>query len=309
MSIRVLTAGTGRVYFALQAVAGAVWWGAVWLSPEVRAATLGSLDPVLLAFLDIPLFVGASVLAACGLRWAVRIVSVWTILVAAGMVAYATWTGAAGWGALLMCAAAAGGITAGSLLVLGRLPSEWLIRGPFVFRAASRARSHVAQTVAQLVVFWGLFLLVLPAVIVAVEHRWGLHLLVHPAVRIAGGILLVAASALGIRSALTMARRGAGTPLPSAMPTRLVVAGPYRFVRNPMAVAGIAQGVAVGMLLGSWLVVLYALCGSLVWNTLIRPHEEADLADRFGAEYEDYRARVRCWIPRRPFAQVTPGRR
>lgn len=31
---------------------------------------------------------------------------------------------------------------------------------------------------------------------------------------------------------------------------RLVIARPYRFVRNPMAVAGIVQGLAVGWYLG-----------------------------------------------------------
>jgi len=305
-----LTARTGRLYFAVQTAAGAAWWLGVWLIPAVRSATLGALDPLALAVLDIPLFVIASALVACELRWAVWIVVPWTSLVAVCMAGYATLTGTAGWGALLMVAAAAGSVMAGMLVLCGRLPSERMIVGPFAFCAAPETGSHVTRTVRQLSVFWGVFLVVLPALIVAVEHRWGLVAPVMPAIRIAGGVLLVAASALGIWSALTMATRGAGTPLPSAMPRRLVVAGPYRWVRNPMAVAGIAQGVAVGMLVGSWLVVLYALSGSLVWNTLIRPHEEADLESRFGQEYDDYRARVRCWMPGRPFAvPVSPGRR
>jgi protein-S-isoprenylcysteine O-methyltransferase Ste14 len=49
------------------------------------------------------------------------------------------------------------------------------------------------------------------------------------------------------------------------MPNRLVVAGPYRWVRNPMALASIAQGVAVGLILSSWLVVVYAVAGALLW--------------------------------------------
>ena len=87
------------------------------------------------------------------------------------------------------------------------------------------------------------------------------------------------------------------------MPRRLVISGPYRVVRNPMAIAGITQGVAVGLMLGSWLVVVYTLCGSLVWNWVIRPFEEDDLAYRFGAEFEAYRSRVGCWIPRAPHHQ------
>ena len=33
------------------------------------------------------------------------------------------------------------------------------------------------------------------------------------------------------------------------------------------------------------------------WITFIRPEEEADLAARFGQDYEAYRAAIRCWIP------------
>ena len=44
----------GRRYFGVQAIAGAAWWVAVFASPVVREATLGSLDPVIVAVLDIP---------------------------------------------------------------------------------------------------------------------------------------------------------------------------------------------------------------------------------------------------------------
>jgi len=76
--------------------------------------------------------------------------------------------------------------------------------------------------------------------------------------------------------------------------------GPYRWVRNPMAVAGIVQGIGVGMVLSSWLVVAYAVVGSVVWNAAVRPLEEADLAARFGDDFARYRAAVRCWLPTIP---------
>ncbi|MFL0410172.1 methyltransferase family protein [Microbacterium paludicola] len=292
----------GRAYFASQAVAGAAWWVAVFTVDGVRVATLGGLDPVPLALLDVPLFVVASALAALRVRATAWIVAAWTALVAAGMALYATATAEAGWGAVLMIAATAGTLAAALLSTRGRLPGEWMLIGPFTFRTArpEGRRALLGLTGLQVLVFWVLFLAVIPAAIVWFEHRWRVAIPVPPGVPVAGAVLLVAASALGLWSAHTMSTQGHGTPLPAALPRRLVVAGPYRWVRNPMAVAGIAQGVAVGLIAGSWLVVVYAICGSAVWNHLIRPHEEADLSARFGAEYDRYRASVACWVPRLP---------
>jgi protein-S-isoprenylcysteine O-methyltransferase Ste14 len=150
----------------------------------------------------------------------------------------------------------------------------------------------------QLLIFWGLFLVVFPVIIAALEGRWGLHVATPAFVSAVGIILLVPASALGLWSAFAMSTHGDGTPLPSAATTRLVTSGPYRLVRNPMAVAGIMQGAAVGLILQSWLVVAYAIAGSVVWNWFVRPVEEADLVAKFGDEYVLYQSRVRCWIPR-----------
>ncbi|WP_017792635.1 methyltransferase family protein [Leucobacter salsicius] len=289
-----------RGYFAVQAAAAGAWWLLVFAVEAVRTATLGSLDPVLVGALDVPLFAIASLLVAVGARWAVWVVWPWTLLVTVALAGYATVTGLAGWGVVAMVAASAGTSAAALLLVWGRIPTELMLSGPLRIRearAASAAR-HATATGAQIVIFWGLFLVAIPLVISVLEQRWGLAISVPAWIRIAGGALLAAASALGIWSALAMSTRGEGTPLPSATARRLVVAGPYRFVRNPMALAGISQGVAVGLLLGSWLVVAYALAGSLVWNWGVRPHEEADLEERFGAEFRDYRAEVRCWVPR-----------
>ena len=305
-----LTGGFGRLYFAAQAAAGAAWWISVFTIPAVRSATLGGIDPVAMAALDVPLFVLASAVAALGVGWAVWIAAPWTAIVSAGMALYATLTGEAGWGALLMIAATVGSAGAAMLVLRDRLPTEWMLIGPFAIGVARPARriGHGGRTAIQIVVFWGLFLAVIPLVIVLVEHRWGLSIGMPAAIRVAGAAILVAASALGIWSAAVMSSLGDGTPLPSDTARRLVIAGPYRYVRNPMALAGISQGVAVGLIAGSWLVVAYALCGSLVWNWIVRPLEEADLEARFGAEFAAYRDRVRCWLPGRPVPASTADR-
>ena len=300
----------GRVYFAAQAVAGAGWWIAVALSPFVRETTLGGLDPVLVATFDVPLFVVASVVAAAGIRSAAWVATGWTVFVALALAVYATVTAEAGWGVLLMAAAAGGSVVALCLVLFGRVPTAWLASGPFAFRPAmprSNSAAHLASSLGQIAVFWGFFLVVVPLVVAFLEQRWAVGLPLPPSVSVAGAALLALASALGLWAAFSMSVLGDGTPLPAAMANRLVVAGPYRFIRNPMAVSGIAQGVAVGLLMSSWLVVVYALLGSLLWNYAIRPLEEADLEERFGEDYRRYRDSVRCWIPGTPKARAVPA--
>jgi protein-S-isoprenylcysteine O-methyltransferase Ste14 len=252
---------------------------------------------------DIPLFVITSALAAGGVKAAALVSACWTGLVAVGLAAYATVTTEAGWGVLLMVAAAGASAIAVCLIWLGRIPTDWILRGPFAFRPAQvrpTVALDVAFTFCQIVFFWGLFLVMIPGAITLLERRWELQLHFPPAACPVGICLLVLASGLGVASAVSMSTRGHGTPLPSAMPNRLVVAGPYRWIRNPMAVAGITQGVAVGLILSSWLVIAYAVVGSVLWNYAVRPLEESDLEARFGREFQNYRAAVRCWIPRIP---------
>ena len=291
----------GRAYFAMQTVAGLSWWIAVFVSPMVREATLGNLDPVAVAVFDIPLFVMASAMAAFGVRAAAVISTGWTSFVAVALAVYATITTEAGWGVLSMGAATAGSLVALCLILLGRVPITWIIRGPFAFRPAvtrPTATIHIASTFGQILFFWGFFLAVLPLAIAFLAQRWALALPFPSFAGPVGVVALVLASALGLWSAVVMSTLGDGTPLPSAMPNRLVIAGPYRWIRNPMAVAGIVQGSAIGLILQSWLVIAYAVVGSLVWNYAVRPLEESDLKERFGAEFQQYRDTVRCWIPK-----------
>lgn len=272
----------------MQALAGAVWWVSVFLSPAVRTATLGDLDPLAVAIADVPLFVGMSAIAASGRRWAAVIATAWTATVALGLAVYATVSASAGIGVVVMIAASGASVIALFLVVSGRVPTEFALAGPFRFRTAdpnASTRRHLATTAA-------------PFIIRTLEQRWQLTVIAPEPVRAFGAALFVAASAVGIWSAVAISAFGRGTPLPSDAATRLVIAGPYRFVRNPMALGSIAQGVAVGLFLSSWLVVTYALCGALVWNYAVRPHEERDLEERFGESFRRYRDEVRCWLPR-----------
>jgi protein-S-isoprenylcysteine O-methyltransferase Ste14 len=156
----------------------------------------------------------------------------------------------------------------------------------------------VGGSLAQLCIFWTLFFLLVPVVLTAAERRLGLTWRWLDDVPEPVGItLFLSGSALGLWSCVSMAWFGLGTPLPADTARVLVVRGPYAFVRNPMAVAGVAQVIGVGLWLGSWTVIAVALVGAVIWNMVIRVEEEADLADRFGEPYDAYRSEVRCWVP------------
>jgi protein-S-isoprenylcysteine O-methyltransferase Ste14 len=170
-------------------------------------------------------------------------------------------------------------------------------------QAAPRSPAfNLAKTLVQISVFWGVFLLVLPQQLQALERRLALPTFHFPGQLPLAGALFAALSVLGLWSGATMAWLGSGTPLPLDTARELVVRGPYAHVRNPMAVAGLGQGLMVGVGMGSPGVLLYVLAGTLLWQCLVRPREEADLLRRFGAAYARYQRAVRCWVPRlRPY--------
>jgi protein-S-isoprenylcysteine O-methyltransferase Ste14 len=157
---------------------------------------------------------------------------------------------------------------------------------------------NVAKTLLQTTIFWTVLLLVVPTWIVRLTTGWTApQFTPMPVLAVA---VFAAFGTLGLFCGYTLATRGAGTPLPLDAPRHLVVNGPYAWVRNPMAIAGLGQGVAVGIWFGSWWVVAYAVAGGLLWNYLVRPIEEQYMQQEFGSEYDAYRKAVRCWIPAIP---------
>lgn len=176
---------------------------------------------------------------------------------------------------------------------------ERLKRRAFAIRGrkakTASARVNLLKTLAQSLVMWVVFLGICPWLIRGIEQVLGV-----PGFEFSlslAGALFVAGWALAWSSAYVMVTRGDGTPLPLDGTNKLVVAGPYCFVRNPMAVGSLAQCAAVGLALGSPLVLVYTFAGAVIWNYSVRLWEEADLKAKFGADYVRYRNRVRCWWP------------
>ncbi len=93
-------------------------------------------------------------------------------------------------------------------------------------------------------------------------------------------------------------RIGKGTLAPWDPTSRLVVVGPYRHVRNPMISGVLTVLLGESALFGSlpllvWFGVVFAL--NAIYFPLV---EEPGLRERFGEDYDAYRANVPRWLPR-----------
>ncbi len=151
---------------------------------------------------------------------------------------------------------------------------------------------NVGKTLLQIVAFWGFFLVVTPAAIMRFERFIGISSFANDALRLFGIGLFLILGAIGLYCGMIFAVLGSGTPLPLNTTTKLVIVGPYRYVRNPMALTGTFQGVAVGLYFGSPLTIVYSVAGMFAWNLLARRWEEENMARRFGEPYERYRAAI-----------------
>lgn len=288
---------SAAIYFGLQGTAVIAWWAALYLYPAARKYFLleQNSETSLLAFWLADLaFIGiGSIVTAwlCATDSPLKTLAAWFVTGCVSYAAIYTFAFAlitdVGWlGVVLMFPA----------MIWSGVFAVGMSLGREMFRQAKASSTNwiVAKTFLQIVVVWSLILLVLPYLITIIEDKIGIMRLSFPFQRSIASVMFVAISSLGVYAAYVMSRVGQGTPLPLDHAKNLVVEGPYRYVRNPMAVSGVGQGLAVALFLGSPLVLIYALMGSLIWQLIFRPLEEEDLESRFGGEYRPYRHNVKC---------------
>jgi protein-S-isoprenylcysteine O-methyltransferase Ste14 len=113
------------------------------------------------------------------------------------------------------------------------------------------------------------------------------------------GLLLIG---LGLAILLTtiryFARIGRGTLAPWDPTKKLVIAGPYRYFRNPMISGVLCVLLGETLFFGSLALFLW-FAFFLVINVVYMPlSEEPGLEKRFGDEYQTYKQNVPRWIPR-----------
>jgi len=189
-----------------------------------------------------------------------------------------------------------GGFLPTTIMTLGLAYNLFLINEKQLFRQATTTNVIIngLKTILQIICVWTITLFIFPTLIM---KSFGEIPIIQNHNLIIGISLLLFFSTIGLYSAYSMVINGAGTPLPLDQTQQLVSVGPYKYVRNPMAVAGVGQGISISIIFGSIPILIYILIGAILWQLVVRPMEEKDMEQRFGKEYDQYRKNVRCWIP------------
>ena len=146
--------------------------------------------------------------------------------------------------------------------------------------------------------------LIVAPIFILIWLRWLPLWLVGPNVfndpRPLGWIVVAIGAVVGVPCIWQFAWRGFGTPAPWDPPRKLVVTGPYRYVRNPMYVGmGVAIiGFALVFPRGTNIFLSEVSFAAVLVSAFIVFYEEPTLEKAFGADYAEYCRNVRRWIPR-----------
>lgn len=122
----------------------------------------------------------------------------------------------------------------------------------------------------------------------------------------AGLVGILAAEALRVYA---VGHAGSATRTRGDRVSELVVAGPFRHVRNPLYIANIALYSSAAVMFGfAWMAVVIALVFAVQYHYIVA-FEEATLMSTFGTPYLRYLRAVPRWIPAISPQQTSTGHR
>ena len=116
-------------------------------------------------------------------------------------------------------------------------------------------------------------------------------------IRFLGLFPIILGSAIYVACSGSFLFIGKSSPILFTQTKRLIVNGFYRYVRNPLYIAGVLVLAGEAVLFQSIGIFIYcmAMFGMFYIHVLM---EETFLANEFGAKYDQYRNSVPRWIPR-----------
>lgn len=151
------------------------------------------------------------------------------------------------------------------------------------------------RTLVYATLFIGFLLLYLPARLL---NATGIHQPAHFAALEMTGLLIGTLGALiALSCVVTFISIGKGTPAPFDPPRRLVIRGPYRFLRNPMYLGAALALAGAALVYHSLALFAYAAAFLLCFHLFVLLYEEPHLRRTFGIDYAAYCARIHRWWP------------
>ncbi len=188
--------------------------------------------------------------------------------------------------------------------------NAWNRYAEFVYRVATgNKRRRILLTPLAVFIFFGLVLLFIFASFwvdrwLSFPHFgsswWNLGL----------SILLLAPGFFISIWTLTAFLRTRGTPVPFNPPPRLITAGLYSYVRNPMLLGLFLFLLGLGILFGSLsLLFIFTPLFILINVLYLKAIEEKEMEKKFGRRYLEYRRGTPMFIPRLGAIRNITGRR
>jgi protein-S-isoprenylcysteine O-methyltransferase Ste14 len=153
----------------------------------------------------------------------------------------------------------------------------------------------LVRTVTYAALFIGLVLIYVPARVVSWSG------IVRPDAielqQVAAMVIGAVGAAIALWCVFTFAFAGKGTPAPFDPPRRLVIRGPYRFVRNPMYIGASVALASAALFYESMPLLGYTGIFCISTHFFVVWYEEPTLRRTFGQEYEVYCHNVKRWWP------------
>ena len=119
--------------------------------------------------------------------------------------------------------------------------------------------------------------------------------IIHPPFIYLGWILIIIGSALNIWTDQIF-KKSRTTVKPNEKPSKFIDYGHFSFSRNPMYLGMAAFLLGIGIFLGSIISFIGTVLFIIAMEIVFIPDEEKSMMEAFGADYENYKTKVRRWI-------------
>ncbi|MFQ6111309.1 MAG: methyltransferase family protein [Nitrospinota bacterium] len=113
-----------------------------------------------------------------------------------------------------------------------------------------------------------------------------------------GLIFFIPGTLLGLWCMGLLTPREGGTPAPYFPPRKLVLSGPYLYVRNPMILGNLTTILGEALYFDSLSILLYLIILWPIAHLFVLGVEEPQLRARFGQDYLHYAEVTPRWLPR-----------